>query len=110
MRLLVVETLKGWDDCNSRTTGYISRVAKQCLGSIRVTNNSFRNKTHRNFQHNKSARTKGYIKVLACTKSPGQRCKMMHHSGCSYAIHEIAAALESCDASSVGPGSVGSFK
>lgn len=110
MRLLVVETLKGWDDCNSRTTGYISRVAKQCLGSIRVTNYSFRNKTHRNFQHNKNARTKGYIKVLACTKSPGQRCKMMHHSGCSYAIHEIAAALESCDASSVGPGSVGSFK
>lgn len=32
---VVVETLKKeWDNCNSKTKGYISRTAKHCLGSI----------------------------------------------------------------------------
>lgn len=106
---VVVETPKGQDDCNSKTKGYISRMAEHSLGSIRATNYPFRNRTHCNFWHSKGARRKGCIKILACTKSPGQERKMMHYSGCSYAIHETAVALKSSGAFSVGPGPVGSF-
>lgn len=106
---VVVETVKRLDDCNSKTKGHINRMAKPCLGNIRVTSYSFRNRTHCSFLHNKRATMKGCIKIPARTKSPGQGCKMMQYPGWSYAIHEIAVALKSCDDSSTGPGSVGLF-